>query len=68
MECSGEIFSLLENFEKKLSNKINNEGKKESSSYLIKLCLNYSLNHLLKKKNLIEKIIQKKKIKIIRMK
>ena len=39
------------------------EGKKESSSYLIKLCLNYSLNHLLKKKNLIEKNNTKKEDK-----
>ena len=72
MECSYDIFTILEDYEKSLNkvtkdlykskkdpNSLINKKKNlkfklnEESPYLVKLCLKYSLNHLLKKRDLL---------------
>ena len=79
MDCSHEIFSLLENYENALNKatkdlyeeKSQNNLKKlkskfklnEESPLLVKLCLTYSLNYLLKKKNELMKTKKKAKNK-----
>ena len=79
MDCSHEIFSLLENYENALNKatkdlyeeKSQNNLKKlkskfklnEESPLLVKLCLTYSLNYLLKKKNELMKTKKKSKNK-----
>ena len=65
IKCSQTIFDKLENFEKELNNKINNinNEKEDSSPYLVKLSLRYSLNNLYKKRSLYEKQLNKNKNK-----
>ena len=60
IECSQDIYSILENIEKKLSSKIyNNINNENNSSYLVKISLTYSLNNLYKKKSFYEEKINK---------
>ena len=60
IDCCQKIFYLLENIEKDLNNKVEDNKEMDYPANLVKLSLVYSLNQLYKKKAFYDEIINKK--------